>query len=217
MFKLVNWTTVKKLLPLFLVIYLPSIILLLIVGGIAMFADIPVEKFLNDPSQIVGYDSYIGLINNLGIVLWASAMAVCIFIFIALRRMGKDEDISKYFLFSGLLTLTLLLDDLFLIHEWLHSYISELIVPVVFLFLFILLLFRFRRIILKTDYIILIIAIGLFGISTVLDISQSMDIGFIPGGILSFIEEGCKFLGIISWLAYFGRAGLMSLRSTNIT
>ena len=141
MLKNVSRVKVKKNLPLFLIIYIPPIMLLLILGGIAGFTDIEVGDFLADPAQIVGYDSYLGLVNNLGVVLWAAAMAVCFFTFIALRRTGNNEDISRFVLFSGLLTLILLLDDLFLIHEGIGNYATEYIVPIIVIIFYILIIF----------------------------------------------------------------------------
>lgn len=217
MFGSLSWSTVKKYLPLFLIIYIPPIILLIVLGGIAGLTDIHIGEFFDDPAQIIGFDSYIGLINNLGVIIWAAAVAVCIFIFIALLRSGVDKDLPRFFLFSGLLTLILLLDDLFLIHEWLAGFTTEFIAPVVFLVLFIILVFRFRKVILETEYFLMIIAVGLFGISFILDFSQSTDITILGGGIRATLEDGCKFLGIISWLTYFGRAGLTALRSRDIS
>lgn len=216
MFKSIDRPTVKKYLPLILFIYLPPIILLIIVGVIAGFTDISLEDFLEDPAQLVGYDSYLGLINNLGIALWASAVAVCIFTYIALRRMGKSKDISKFVLFFGLFTLILFFDDLFLIHEWLANYFSEFIIPLAFVIIFILLLFRFRATILNTNYLFLVIAILFFGISLVFDVIQSLKIFLFLEGIAPLFEDGSKFLGIISWLTYFARVGLTSLRSKDI-
>ncbi len=213
MFGRLNWSTVKKYLPLFLIIYIPPIILLIVLGGIAGLTDIQIGDFFEDPSQVIGFDSYIGLVNNLGIVIWAAAVAVCIFSFVALLRSSRDKDLPRFFLFSGLLTLILLLDDLFLIHEWIAGFSTEFIVPVVFLVLFIILVFRFRKVILETEYFFMILAIVLFGISFILDFSQSTDVTIVPGGARTILEDGCKFLGIISWLTYFARAGLAELRS----
>ena len=214
MFGRLNWSTVKKYLPLFLIIYIPPIILLVVLGGIAGLTDIHIGEFLDDPAQIAGFDSYIGLINNLGVIIWAAAVGVCIFTFFALRRSGGDKDLPRFFLLSGLLTLILLLDDFFLIHEWLAGFTTEFIAPVVFLVLFILLVYRFRKVILRTEYFFMFVAIGLFGISFILDLSQSTDITIAGGGgIRAILEDGCKFLGIISWLTYFSRAGLTAFRS----
>ena len=217
MLKNVSRVKVKKNLPLFLIIYIPPIMLLLILGGIAGFTDIEVGDFLADPAQIVGYDSYLGLVNNLGVVLWAAAMAVCFFTFIALRRTGNNEDISRFVLFSGLLTLILLLDDLFLIHEGIGNYATEYIVPIIVIIFYILIIFRFRNAILKTNYIFLVIATGLFALSLAFDVVQSIDSALFQGGMRVLLEEGSKFLGIVSWLAYFTRLCLMSLRSTAST
>ena len=212
MSKYISWPSIKKYLPLLLTVYLPPIILIVILGVIAKLTNIPTMDFFDDPSQIVGYDYYIGLVNNLGIIIWAATMGICIFTFFILRRTDGNGGLAKFLLFSGLLTLILLIDDFFLIHEWLYDYTSEFIVPVVFLILFILLVFRFRKIILDTDYIFLIAAIVFFGISLVLDVLQSRVV-IISGGVRTLMEDGCKLLGIISWLTYFARTGLAELRS----
>lgn len=217
MFKSANWAKVKKRLPLFLIVYIPPIVLLLLLGVIAGVTDIHVSDFFEDPAQIVGYDYYLGLINSLGVVLWSSAMAVCFLTFITLRRMGNYEDISKFILFSGIFTLILLIDDLYLIHEWIGHYGSELTVSLILVILYILLLFRFRKVILKTDYIFLIIAIVCFAISFFVDALQSIEFSLFPEGIRGLIEEGTEFIGTVSWLTYFTRVCITSVRSTAIT
>jgi hypothetical protein len=217
MFKSMNWATVKKRLPLFLIVYIPPLILLLVLGVIAGLTDIHVGDFFEDPAQLIGYDYYLGFIDSLGIVLWASAMAVCFFTFITLRRMGNNEDISKFVLFSGIFTLILLLDDLYLIHEWIGHFASEFILPLIMAIFYILILFRFRKVILKTDYIFLVIAIGCIAISFIFDTLQFIEHPLFQDGIRGLLEEGIEFLGIISWLTYFTRVCLRLLRSTAVT
>lgn len=211
MLRYMSWSKIKKYLPLLLLIYLPPIIIIVIVGSIAELKDIPVGNFITDPSQVVGFDSYIGLLNNLGVVLWASTMAICIFTFLTLRRRAGNEDISKFVLFSGIFTLILLLDDLFVIHEL--SRANEFALPGIYILIFITLLYRFRKTILETEYVFLIFALCLFGISLLIDFIQSLYSGFLTGGLRSMLEESCKFLGIVSWLAYFTRICLSSIRN----
>ena len=208
-------TAVKKYLVLFLIIYIPPIILLLALGGIAGLTDIHLADFFIDPSQAIGYDAYIGLVNNIGIVLWALVIGVCIFASLILQRTGENGDIRKFLLYSGLFTIILLLDDLFLLHE--HGTFSEFLVPIIIIAIFIFLLIRFRYVILQTECVFLAIAIAFFGISVIFDFIQALDTKVFPGGIHTLIEDGAKFLGIISWLVYYTRAGLTALRSTDTT
>jgi hypothetical protein len=66
--------------------------------------------------------------------------------------------------------------------------------------------FKFYRLILKTDYFLLVIALFFFAISVALDL-------FPYSGIDPyFYEDGAKLVGIVSWLVYFFNTAEYSIR-----
>ncbi len=54
---------------------------------------------------------------------------------------------------------------------------------------------RFRKLILQTDFIFLILAFALFGLSIVIDLLELK--------ISILFEDGSKLFGIVSWFGYF--------------
>lgn len=212
------WGKIKQSLPLTLLVFIPTIILLLVLGIISLVNDISPDRFLTDPATLMDFEPYIGLVSNLGIILWASSVAICFFTFATLRGKGKYPNISNLALFFGIFTLILLLDDLFMIHEWISRYSSEYVVFAIYIVIILFLLFKFRGAILETDYLFLIYALLFFGLSLVIDALDNYEflnnIPFWRGG-RPLLEDGCKFLGIANWLTYFARVGYTSLISTD--
>jgi hypothetical protein len=207
----------KALLPDVIKIYLPSCLFLLLVWSIGKVYSIDSYELTADPAELAGLAPYAGLISNVGILLWCGAAAICLFS----ASLAKLDPICfrKWFAFllaSGCLTTVLLLDDMFQFHE---SYpalffgldadlphnnrrlqnLLEAIFFVVYFASFIFYTFYFRKHIQRTEYLFLLMAFFLFGLSTVVDMgSETMKGHYI-------IEEGLKLLGIISWLTYFYR------------
>jgi hypothetical protein len=203
----------KELLPVMGAIYAPILMLLTI---ISLQTRIPIRHLTRDPLAIVGEPFYFGAISNLGNLLWCSTVAVCFFSFALLRKLAncrKIRHLQQFLFFSACVTFILLLDDLFLIHEEVfpnYLNISEDLLVFGYGAIFVLYLVKFRKIILKTDFLLLIVALGFFGISVSLDL-------FIPGDWLNWerelvLEDGSKLLGIMSWLAYFSRVCIGQLK-----
>jgi len=195
----------KALLPTLITVYTAAVALLLALVVIRLQVGIQISYFTSDPSATVGEPSYIGLVSNVGILLWSGAAALCFFAFAVLRRrIPNEKKLSSFLLFSGLLTTLLLLDDLFLLHS---NVLGSLDVPnwlilAGYLALGFLYLVRFAGTIRETEYIPLIFALGFFGLSAVIDATP----GNYSGQQLA--EEGAKLLGIVSWAVYLVRVSL---------
>lgn len=117
---------------------------------------------------------------------------------------------------SGCLTTTLLLDDLFLLHEFvLPTYlkIPEKVVYLIYVILVFVYLIKFRRIIQNTEFIVLLLAFAFFGFSVSIDSSLiSIPKSWIENKDIYFLEDSSKFLGIISWFTYFTRTCLLQMK-----
>lgn len=163
-----------------------------------------------DPAQLFNFNPLIGIISDLGILLWCSTASICFFVFAHLKS-RQDRIFSGLFIASAILTFYLLLDDLFLIHEILgpqYLHIKQNYFYGIYFFIFLGYLVIFFRLILKTEFIMMAMAYLYFGISIVLDyIASKFGIE-----INTLIEDAFKFFGILLWFLYFSRLGLKVLR-----
>ncbi|MFQ4145783.1 hypothetical protein [Chlorogloeopsis sp. ULAP02] len=208
---------IKNLSPIALKIYLPTLIFIILVWYLSKIFNISMYELTADPAEVVGRPPYTGLFSNIGIVLWSSAAAVCIFS--AVLTKINQICFKKWFNFllaSFLLTSFLLLDDLFQLHETypviffgvdanlpennrpLQNLLEGLFFIVYFIYVF-LYLFYFRKQIRQTEYHFLALAFILFFLSIAVDMTSMIKIGH------DIIEESFKLFGIISWLIYFSK------------
>jgi len=202
----------KTITPTLLAAYLPALFVLAAVALAPRLAGIAVGDLTRDPSNSVHYPFYIGAVSYFGILLWCSAAAICMFSLALLASGAENAEFRAFLLASGLFTVWLLLDDLFLFHEkafphYLH--IHQNVLYACYAGGLLLYCFAFRSVILKTDFLILLAAGGFLGASMLFD--APMDDA--PDTNLKFlIEDGLKFLGIVGWFTYFARVCLLRLR-----
>ncbi len=164
-------------------------------------ADIPISRFTRDPAAILGRNPFIGVLSNIGILVWAGCAGVCFFASAVLRARGVKQEWPAFFLFAGLVTAVLLLDDFFLLHERIiprYLGISERILFPVYAAMVMGYLATFKNNLPRTNYLLLVLALGMFGLSLAVD--------RFPESILSWhhlFEDGFKLLGIVGWFGYF--------------
>ncbi|WP_315790007.1 hypothetical protein [Fischerella sp. JS2] len=201
--RLFSFARFRVLLPIILLIYTPVVILFVI---LKLQNKVPVEYLTRDPLAVAKAPFYWGAISNFGILIWCGAVVISLFSFKILQNVKICSEFSHFFLFSGVITSILLLDDLFLLHEEVFPYYLNISEKLVFLGYGILISFylvRFRKTILKTEFIFLVLAFGFFGLSVFLDLLPVTD--WLGNENEYLLEDGAKLLGMISWLAYFGR------------
>ncbi|HEY9630445.1 MAG TPA: hypothetical protein V6C84_24380 [Coleofasciculaceae cyanobacterium] len=167
-----------------------------------------------DPSEITQQASYIGLFSQIGNLLWCATAAICLFTASIFRteRLAKGKQLFFFLLFSGLFSGQLLLDDLFRLHEksgrvlfgssetpisTTSQNLAELLVFAIYGLATLIFITKFKSLILRSNYLFLLLAIGFFGLSTVVDMSGNL----VPEH--DAIEESFKLLGIFSWFVYF--------------
>jgi len=168
---------------------------------------IPIGKLTRDPSDIVGVPFYVGFLSQIGIFFWAASAAVCMFSATVLSKRPDNIEIKRFLFVSGLLTLVLGLDDIFLLHESVFTYLGvpEKVVFFTYAGFVLLYLLEFYSVILNTEYILLLIALIFFGVSIALDLF------YLPGLNPFLFEDGAKIAGIVSWLFYFFRVGIVTI------
>ncbi|MCI0550739.1 MAG: hypothetical protein L0287_07275 [Anaerolineae bacterium] len=191
----------------FVILLLAALILLGIVAIIRFQYGVPVEMFMDDPLTVARLPPYIGIVSNIGALLWCATASICLFSAAAIRNRSVTD--SSFLLYSGFLTLYILIDDLFLLHEvvledYLHiPQIYTITVLGVFSLAY---LYRYKDLILKTDYFALLMAFIFLGCSAIVD-------QFLPNiyGRL-FIEDGFKFLGTVTWFGYYCRLSIQFIK-----
>ena len=167
-------------------------------------------KPVSDPSQPQPplFPFYIGLVSNLGVLLWCTTAAVCWLTAIVLHH-KKSKLTSSFFLWSAGISTVLLFDDLFLIHEQVmprYLGISEKKVLASYGLLVLGYLVRWWKQILQTDYLLLVLAFVFFGISVFVDLAMKFGLNS-P----DWVEDLFKLTGIVSWSAYYLRTCLTQL------
>ena len=143
-----------------------------------------------------------GVISNVGIRSWCATAVICLFSRSLLRQQGLHAE-ARFLLWAALMTTVLLIDDLFMIHEYIapiHFHVNEKVILVSYSCATGAYLLSHRRLILAANYQLLAAAMVLFSASMLVDIADGR-------GWWRLAEDGCKILGIASWLGYHaGRA-----------
>lgn len=181
--------------------YAPAVLLLVAIALGAALRGLDPAWFTRDPAAWHEAHPLIGSVSNLGVLLWAAAAAISLFAAAMLRISGGRRERRALLLHAGLLTLWLTLDDLFMFHERLAP--DELGIPQRLVFLgyaawFAAVLLRFRALLLQTRGLLLP-ALAFFAVSAVLD--QFAPAAWFEWRYLMLVEDGAKFLGIVSWFA----------------
>src|SRR5262245_59972388 len=107
----------RLLVPTFIMIYAPAMLLLGVAVMASLAMGVPLVNFFSDPLGLTYSNPLLGVISNIGILLWSASAAVCLFTYLIVRGRRQDREVRLFFLLFGLLTLVLMLDDLFQFHE----------------------------------------------------------------------------------------------------
>ena len=190
---------------LFYVSILPSTILYLAILFISNFYNIKLSLVIRDLAQTCGYPIGVGMISNIGILLWGAAASICFF---STFLDGINRESSKLLLLGGIFSSLLCIDDFFLLHD---RYIGPDFLNLTYLAISIFLLVRFRRILKIIGLFNLIISILFLGLSIFFDgvIQQIFNQSY---QLTQLIEEGFKFLGIACWLNFWCKSSSYALK-----
>ena len=193
---------------LFYVSILPSTILYLAILYISNFYNIKLSLVVRDLAQTCGYPIGVGMISNIGILLWGAAASICFF---TTFSGGINRESSKLLLLGGIFSSLLCIDDLFLLHD---RYLGPDFLNITYLAMSIFLLVRFRRILKIIGLFNLLISILFLGLSVFFDgvIQQIFNQSY---ELTQLIEEGFKFIGIVCWLNFWCKASSNALKFGN--
>ncbi|MDA7903319.1 hypothetical protein N9B31_06610 [Mariniblastus sp.] len=200
----------RRLVPVLCLVYVPILILLAALVAIYLVTDIPLRWFFIDPVAEFNSPMYIGSVSNLGVLLWGAAASVCIFGGWLAFNCKNQHETAWFLLCAGLVSMVLMLDDLFLLHEEViedHLFIPQQFVFAAYGVMVMVLIVRYRKTILESDYMLLFLAFVFFSISVGVDLfvepEEFVIFGSFPGRHI--IEDGFKLLGIASWSVYLVR------------
>ena len=190
---------------LFYISILPSAILYIGTLYISNIYNIKLSLVVRDLAQTCGYPIGVGMISNIGILLWGAAASICLF---TTFSQEINSDSSKLLLLGGVFSGILCIDDFFLLHD---RYVGPDFLNLTYLSISIFLLVRFRKILKRIGLFNLVISILFLGLSIFFDgviqqiFNQSYD-------LTQLIEEGFKFLGIACWLNFWCKASSYALK-----
>lgn len=176
-----------------------SVFLLLSMVLICNYLDIPVERLTRDPAASLAVPFYSGYFSQLGGIFWIASACFAFFTGIIIKNGSR-----KFMLFSGGFVLLLAIDDIFMLHDGLFPEmgINENVFYLTYAILTIVYFRLFYRTILKSPFVLLLLAFGFLGLSVIIDLLP------VPGSINRYIfEDGFKMMGIISWMAYTFKTG----------
>ena len=199
-----------------LCLYACPLLFLLAVVVVSKPMEIPMGMFMRDQAAVANIHPFIGIVSNMGVILWTSASVLCFFCGALILKDPDRKKLAHFLIYSGVVTLLLMLDDFFMLHEVIYKVylgLDEKFVFAVYCALFIVGLLVYKQTIQNTQYGILIIAFLFYGFSMVVDFFQYPIQSFIGEDLRILLEDGSKFLGITGWFGYFLKTGYMAVRN----
>ena len=180
----------------------PALIVYIVVLALSVAAGIEPHLVLRDLMQTCNHPIGVGMLSNLGILLWAAA---AISFFASFSGLVRQRSLRLLLLVGGILSTLLCLDDLFLLHDR-HVLGHEGSYYILYAVLVLFILVRFRKLILQADGLAFLAAALFLGLSVLSDIFQeSLPVDY---ATVQLFEEGFKFIGIACWLAFWWQASL---------
>jgi hypothetical protein len=189
--------------------------------GASSYYQIPFSHFSRDILAVLQAKDrlYIGLFSNIGGFFWAASFGVCLFSYFLWRNIYPNQHRATFFLWGAFFTVILYTDDMFLMHDAFFPSIgiSGRTFVITYGGLLLVYLGLSYRQIFESPFIFLILAFGFFGLSLSADtkilekILAKISL-HLSENTLYVVEDGCKLLGIISWLSYYSLTSLQALR-----
>jgi hypothetical protein len=164
------------------------------------------RDFSQDATEVLDGAAYIGFLSGVVVVLWSVAATACL-----LAWLGTSRSARSPYLWSAIFVTALLADDLFRLHE---SYYPELglsqpVVATVYGAAGAAYLWIFRSFIRANDPLLFLLGLALLGTSIASD-----QLFAAPPWLL---EDGAKFLGVVTWATFYLRSALRAIASPSVT
>jgi len=191
----------------------PYLVLLALVAsifGAASLVDnetrLSFAELVLDPASLIGFHPLTGFVSFVGIIFLIATAAICFFSVLVLREWSSL--MSKFLFAGGLFSLILGIDDLFLLHDFVLPVLGvpENIVLSAYVAAAGLFFARFFTIIRGEHFKLLLLTLGFFALSLVLDVLYTVP----PNPYLG--EDSAKLIGILGWNVYFTCIALFHVR-----
>lgn len=191
--------TVKNLLRVFYFALLPALFFYVISLTIMNVNGFDIMQVIRDPAQQMEYHGFLGFLSNMGIWLWISSAAISFFA-VRTGEFETGDKRRKLLVLTLILSLMLGIDDLFMIHDF---YIRQRYCYLTYALFAAYMVLTQYKLILKIEAIAFSLMILFFGLSIFVDMIQMV----LPlkYEYTQALEEGCKFLGMASWLYFVFR------------
>ena len=196
--KALRWSLIPALL-----VYVASL-------SLSGLAGIKGQLVLRDLAQTCGTPAGVGLLSNLGYLLWLAAGAVALFTAYSGQPgvRGKQRELLAC---GGWVSFILCIDDMFLLHD---RYVGQTFLYVMYMVFAALIATLYRRQLMASRGELFLLAVALLGASIGIDQFQPSEVDQpLAYKTYQLIEEGAKFLGIATWVLYWWQASALSLKS----
>ncbi len=154
---------------------------------------------------------YQGVLTEASAILWSLTAGVLWFTFSYVKATYPPATryVQKSVLFLCLLVTMFLLDDNFRITLMLSFYlkIPKILIYSIYFALSSTYVLAFRRFILKTPYVLLVVSILLLTISSLTDVMHPRG-----QGLPVMLEDGTKFIGLLNFLMYCWKVSFLLIR-----
>lgn len=197
----------QSLRSVFIFLQIPAGIILFLLLFLKLKFDIDTEDLTRDVNALAGLPPYAGIVSNLGVLFWCASATVSLFAGLIGKRKGLS--IESFLIYSGILSVVLMLDDLFLLHEEVfpeNLHIPEKLVFAIYGILAVAIFFQHRKIILSTNYLILLTCTMFLGLSVFVDVFFNDFRGE------DLVEDGAKIIGIMTWFGYYATLGYETIK-----
>ena len=194
-------TKAHNLLKAIIVAITPSLITYALAINLSAMAGIKGILVIRDLAQTCDSALGIGLISNLGYLLWIAPASIALFTAYGTPT-NSQHKLKELLLCGGWFSFILCIDDMFLLHD---RYIGQTFLYVVYAIFAFLIVFRFRDQLIKNGGEIFILAATLLAFSILTDKFQRDIVDILPVKYetTQIFEEGMKFLGISSWFYFW--------------
>jgi hypothetical protein len=171
------------------------------VMGLSSAYNVPAHDLTRDPAAVMNGAYYMGLLSNWGIMLWSATAGICLMAALLIREHAPR--VGTWLFASGLLTLLLAVDDMFMLHETVFPDvfgIHEKLIYVLYSLVGGAYLLYFLPQILRRHYLFLILSVFFLGLMAVSDsIGRWVDIP-------TALEDSFKYIAIVFWLVFFTKS-----------
>lgn len=196
----------KNIIIVLLKLFFPGILFLFLLIAFSFKLHVDFGMLSRDVNGIFNAPPYVGMLSNFGIFLWSLTAAVVLFTYKLSIAFDQNKRQSHFLLFAGLLTVLMFIDDLFMLHEYIfpiYLHLPDSLFYFVYGLSVILIFYFYFDLVNNSDYVLFIGAFMLFGLSGFC--SEAWDYFGIRVPYQHILEDGTKFLGILSWFFYFTR------------